>query len=266
MTIQLPKSFDVVGNIAILKFDKNEKKAEKVKIAKELMFQLPAIKTVLEKTGKFSGRLRTMKTNFLTGEKTKIATYRENGCMFRLNVDTCYFSPRLSNERNEIAKLVKPGEKVLVLFGGVAPFSIVIAKMAKPKIVYSVEINREASKYASENVRLNKLNEKVIVVQGDVKKVIPRLVKEGKGRLKFDRIVMARPQLKETFLKWAFMVIKKGGIIHYYGFAKDHEEVIKSIETEAKKAKKKIKIFLIKKAGDIAPFKYRWRVDLRVMN
>ena len=47
---------------------------------------------------------------------------------------------------------------------------------------------------------LNKL-ENVEVVQGDVKRVIPLL---ARGRMKFDRIVMARPQLKETFLEDAF--------------------------------------------------------------
>ena len=43
-------------------------------------------------------------------------------------------------------------------------------------------------------------------------------------------------------------------------------EQLKKIEEEAKKARKKIKILDIKKAGEIAPYKYRWRVDLRVLS
>ena len=148
------------------------------------------------------------------------------------------------------------------MFAGVAPFSIVIAKLAKPKIVYSVEINRAASKFAEENVRINKAWN-VEVIQGDVKKVMHKFVKQ---KLKFSRIVMARPQLKESFLKWAFMVIKKGGIINYYGFAKSPDEVVNVIKDEAKKSKKKIKINLVKRAGNIAPYRYRWRVDMRVIN
>jgi tRNA (guanine37-N1)-methyltransferase len=154
------------------------------------------------------------------------------------------------------------------MFAGVAPYSIIIAKLAKPKIVYSVEINRKALEYAKDNVRLNRAWN-VEVVQGDIKKIVRKkglIVKGNLVPLKFDRIVMPRPQLKETFLKWAFMVIKKDGMINYYGFGKNYEEILNSIESEARKAKKKIQIKLIKKAGDIAPFKYRWRVDLRVIN
>lgn len=258
----IPKSYDVLGNIAILKFDKKEKKQSKIKTAKELLKQHRSITTVLEKYGKISGRLRKVKTKYLTGVKTKVATYRENGCIFKFDVDKTYFSPRLSNERNEIAKQVKNNEKVLVLFAGVAPFSIVIAKIAKPKEVYSIEINREASKYAFENVKLNKLGN-VRTIQGDVKKIIPKLFNEGN---KFDRIVMARPQLKDTFLKDSLKVVKKGGIINYYGFGKDQKLVLKEIERDCKKAKKQIKIINVKKAGDIAPYKFRWRVDLRILN
>ncbi len=41
---------------------------------------------------------------------------------------------------------------------------------------------------------------------------------------------------------------------------------MESINKEAKKAKKKIDVMLIKKAGDVAPFRYRWRVDFKVLN
>jgi tRNA (guanine37-N1)-methyltransferase len=150
----------------------------------------------------------------------------------------------------------------MVLFAGVAPFTIVIAKIARPKIVYSVEINREASKYAEENVRLNKLDN-IKIIQGDIKRVIPKLIKEGKI---FDRIVMARPQLKDTFLASSLKIIKKNGIINYYGFAKEEKSVLKEIEMDCKKAKKQIKLIRTKKAGDIAPYKYRFRVDFRVLN
>jgi tRNA (guanine37-N1)-methyltransferase len=259
----IPHSFDVLGNIAVLKFERGVKKKDKVEVARELLKEHQSITTILEKTGKFKGRLRKMETSYLAGEKTKVAIYRENGCVFRFNIATTYFSPRLSNERNEIAKQVKKDENVLVLFAGVAPFSIVIAKMAKPKKVYSVEINREGSKYAVENVKLNKIEDIVEVIQGDVKKVIPKFTAK---KIKFDRVVMPRPQLKDTFLESTFKVVKKGGIINYYGFSKDPDEIVDSINKEATKSKKKIEIILVKKAGEIAPFKYRWRVDLRVLN
>ncbi|MBS3091880.1 methyltransferase domain-containing protein [Candidatus Pacearchaeota archaeon] len=258
----IPKSFDVLGNIAILKFSREEKKQNKVKIAKQMLKEHKSITTILEKSEKIKGRLRTFKTTYLAGIKTKIALYVENGCRFKFDVEKTYFSPRLSNERNELAKEVKKNEKILVLFAGVAPFSIVIAKLAKPEIVYSVEINKNASKYALENVKINKLHN-VRVIQGDAKKVIPKLIKQG---IKFDRIIMPRAQLKDTFLSSALKVIKKQEIINYYGFGKQESEIINEIERDVKKAGKKIKIINIKKAGNIAPYKYRWRVDFKVLN
>jgi hypothetical protein len=57
--------------------------------------------------------------------------------------------PPLNNEerlilnlrmRKNVASFVKKGERVLVMFAGVAPFPIVIAKHSKAKEIYSVEL------------------------------------------------------------------------------------------------------------------------------
>lgn len=271
--------YDYLGNIVILKFDKNAKAAAKKKFALALLKKQKHVTTVLEKTQKFSGRLRTLKTKWLAGEKTKEALYRENKCVFRFNVESCYFSPRLASERLEVARLVKNGESVLVLFGGVAPFAIVIAKFSKPARVVSVELGRECSKYALENVRRNKLQDRVEIVQGDVRKKLPKMKENAKkspifGASKtkrfegFDRIVMARPNLSDSFLDVAFPRIKKNGIIHYYGFYKEADilQLRELIEKEARRAKKKVSILRIRKAGDIGPYKFRYRADLKILN
>lgn len=178
-----------------------------------------------------------------------------------MNVDTCYFSPRLSTERKEIAKKTKRNESVLVMFGGVAPFAIVISKLSKAKKVTSIELSRACSKYAKGNVKRNKLHN-VEIIQGNVKTPLPK-IKE-----KFDRIVMARPNLKDSFLDIAFKKIKKGGIIHYYGFYPEAEKhkLKDLIQSEAKRAKKKIKIQKIKKAGEIGVRKFKFRVDIKSLN
>ena len=100
------RAFDILGNIAIVKFSRDTKVSEKRKVAKEIMSKNKSITTVLEKIGKFSGRLRKQQTKFISGIKTKEAKYKENNCVFRFNVDKTYFSPRLSNERKEIAKKI----------------------------------------------------------------------------------------------------------------------------------------------------------------
>ncbi len=265
------RAFSVLGNIAIINFS-DKYKGSKKKFAEKVLKDTSAT-TVLEKSGKFAGRLRKMQTKHLVGEKTKEVLYKENDCAFRFNIDDTYFSPRLSNERKEIASKIKKGDEVLVMFAGVAPFSIVIGKKSKAKKVYSNEINRKANKYAEKNIVRNKLKDKVELLSGDIRKLVDKIkdglsVKGIKVPLQFDVIVMPRPQLKDSFLKEAFKLSKKGTRIYYYDFCKIDEidNVVAKVLDEAKKAKKKIKIVNVKKAGEIAPYKARIRIDFKVLN
>jgi tRNA (guanine37-N1)-methyltransferase len=246
--------YDIVGNIAIIKSE-HLKKSEIGKLVKTLL-KRPNIKTVVEKAERFKGRLRTIKVKHLAGEKQVGALYKENGCLFKVNVGKAYFSSRLSNERLEVARKVKKGDRVLVMFAGVAPYSIVIGKLSKCKEVVGIELGKIPSQYAKENIKLNKLKN-VKHIQGDVKKVIPKL----KG--KFDVIVMPRPNLKDSFLKDALKVASKGTKIIYYGFSKDEDK--KKMIDALKGESKKIKILKVKKAGDIAPYKHRYRIEIKVL-
>lgn len=251
--------YDVLGNSVLVKFDRGMKATTKKKWATSFLKEHRQITTVLEKSARIKGRLRTPTTRWIAGEKTKEALYQENGCMFRLNVDTCYFSPRLAAERAALASLVRKGEHVLVMFGGVGPFAVVIAKTKKPAAVVSVELGRAPHKYALENVKRNKVD--VMCVQGDVRKVVPKL------KMRFDRIVMARPNLTDSFLDVAFTAIKRGGVIHYYGFYPEAgaEDALRTlIMDEAKKVNRTVRIVGIKKAGDIGVRKFRYRVDVVV--
>jgi len=262
MTKNKQRAFSVLGNIAIVNFPDGYNSSEKKKFALGILKKHSNISTVLEKSGKFSGRLRKMKTHVLAGEKTKEVLYSENNCVFRFNIDDTYFSPRLSNERHEIASMIKKGDNVLVMFAGVSPYSIVIAKNSPAAKVVSNEINKKANKYTEMNIELNKVKNKVVLLPGDIK----RLVAGGKIKEKFDAIVMPRPQLKDSFLKEAFKLSHTGTRIYYYDFCKieDMDSIVSMIKSEAEKAKKKIKILKVKRAGEIAPYKIRIRIDFRV--
>lgn len=248
-------AFDIVGNIAIIPKNKATKKLAKELIKRkniEAVYAREEIKT----------KHRVPKLRHLAGKKETKTIHKESSCMFKLDVKKCYFTPRLSNDRLEIARKIKKGEKVLVMFSGIAPYPIIIAKYSKAKVIYAIEINREAVKYAEENLRLNKVSN-IKLFLGDVKEVVPKIAR----KIKFDRIVMPRPQVKESFLKEAFLASKKGTIIHFYDFviAKELDKVKEKIEKEAKKAKKKVKILSLKKVREIAPYKYHIRVDFKIL-
>jgi len=279
-------AFDILGNIALVKFCRAAKAKDKKKFANKILKSNKSITTILEKTGKFKGRLRKQETRYLAGIKTKEAVYRENNCVFRFNIDNAYFSSRLSNERKEIAGKIKKGEEVLVMFAGVAPYPIVIAKNSEAHKVYSNEINKEANKYGKLNAELNNVKNRVIFLDGDIKKIAEKIAKNKKRvnsktrnslndgfndkifiSHKFDVIVMPRPQLKDSFLEEAFLLSKKGTRVFYYDFCKEDEinGVVEKVKSEAVKYKHKIKILNIKKAGEIAPYRYRIRVDFMVL-
>ncbi|MCA9487942.1 MAG: hypothetical protein KC516_03190 [Nanoarchaeota archaeon] len=258
------RGFSLLGNLAVVNFPFDAKLKDKKKFAEEILKSNKSIKTVVEKSEIFKGRLRKMKTNHLAGEKTKEVLYRENGCTFRFNIDETYFSSRLSNERKELAVKIKKNSEVLVMFAGVAPLPIVVAKMSKAKKVYSNEINRKANQYAQLNIERNKLKDRVELLPGDIKKVAKKLKEKKKT---FDYILMPRPQLKDSFLQEAFMLSKKGTEIYYYDFCMYDgiPLIVDKIKNEAKKAKKKIKILKTKSAGELAPYKIRCRVDFKVV-
>ncbi|MFW5891478.1 MAG: hypothetical protein ACOCUI_04585 [bacterium] len=257
--------FDIIGDIAILKFPSNYGWLRKKLIARKFLKQNKRIVSVLEKTGKFKGRLRKQETEYLAGVKKKDTIYIENNCRFYFDVDETYFSPRLSEQRKNIAeeivkKVTKNKNKIMVMFAGVAPFPIVIAdklkKSNKKAEVISNELNRKASEYAEKNVKLNKLEDYIKVIQGDSRKIAEDLKKKN---YKADFIVMPRPNLDDTFLDACLLISKKGTKIYYYGFG-TKDKVLK----EVGKIKNKIKNIKIEKAGDIGPYEFRWLVRFEI--
>ena len=236
------KSYDLVGSIAIL----NEKAKNKGKIAKELLKNHKNIRTIVARKGMHHGLYRLRKTKYIAGEKTKETTHKENNSLIKLNIDTCYFSPRTASERLRIAKLVKKNETILVMFSGVAPYPLVIAKNANPKRIYGIEINEEAHNYALKNVKLNKLNN-IELIKGNVKKIIPKL------KIKFDRIIMPLPKTSSRYISLPLKHLKQKGYLHYYLFSRRVPQ----------KQIKSLKIKKITKLNQIAPGKYKYCIDFK---
>lgn len=258
------KGYDLLGDIAIIKSDNRTLKDMK-KQAKEILKQ-KSIKTVIAKSSDVKGRLRTIKTKHIVGKKNLIAEYKENNCRFKFNVETCYFSPRLSGERKLITKKIKSKDRVLVMFAGVGVYPIVIYKIKKPKKIISIELGRDCCKYFKENLKLNKIPEKSIeILQGDVKRKINQDFIKHQG--KFDVVIMARPNLKETFLKSGLKACKKNSLLIYYGFCNVDEinNMIENLKKEAEFYKRKIKLIKKIKSGDIAPYKFRYRLEFKVV-
>ena len=206
-------SFDIIGEIAIIKVA-NGNVANAEAAAKQIMAIHKNVKTVFAQTSPILGDFRVRELKLLAGEDKTSTKHRESDCVFAVDVEKCYFSPRLSHERSRIARLVKSGETVVNMFAGVGCFSIIIAKTMPHVKVFSIDVNPTAIKYMKENVRINRVYGKVTPLLGDSKDVINAQLQRVA-----DRVLMPLPEKALEYLPYAVLALKpSGGWIHFYDF------------------------------------------------
>ncbi len=222
----IPKSYDVIGKIAIVEFDRftelNQKTSIKYKnqVASAIMLLHKGLKSVYEKKSEIKGVYRLREFSILKGPDNPETIHKENKCLFKLNIKSTYFSPRLVYERNRIAtSQFTENENIIDMFAGVGPFSIQIAKN-HPVNIHSFDINPAACIYLEENIRNNNVTDKVTAYNLDVKNLIDKESMLGETlRNSVDRVIMNLPEKAVNYIDVACFLLKEsGGILHYYLF------------------------------------------------
>ncbi len=254
---KLNKSFDIIGDIAIVKFDGKLKKNDKINAAETILTKNRNVKRIFEKIGMINGEERLPKLRQLIG-KGSVTLYKENGFSFYVDVKKVFFSPRMSNERLRVINQVRNEENVLDMFCGVGPFTIPAAK--KCKGVTAIDINEKAIELLEKNIKLNRI-QNINFYCGDSRKIVNKLDE------RFDRIIMNFPLYAYKFLDVSAKKCKSGSIIHLYAFIKDNEsiEIKKHIKEVLTKHFKTIKI-TEHRTGEVAPFLERKCFDIMVKN
>ena len=223
-------SFDVVGDIAIIRLPYTSSVNAKT-AAKAIMKRHRNIKTVLLQASPVAGDFRLRSLLHVAGENKTSTVHRELGCLFYVDTAKCYFSPRLSYERMRIARMVEPNETVVNMFAGVGCFSIIIAKQVNVAKVFSIDVNPLAIQFMQQNIRLNRVYDKVIPLLGDSKAIVNSRLQRAA-----DRVLMPLPEKAFEYLPFAVSALKaSGGWIHYYDF--EHAE-----KTENPTEKTKLKV------------------------
>jgi len=203
----LPKGFQRIGDIAVLNL-KPEVMDYGETIGKLILKNFPYIRSVCVKTDRISGEFREPSIRVVAGDKNTVTLHRENHCIFKIDVSKLMFSKGNLYERGRIPKLVKAGEIIVDMFAGIGYFSIPIAKLSQAKKVYSIEKNPVAYSFLLENIKLNRVEKKIIPILGDCRKVsIPD---------KADRVLMGYLPETHKYLPFAFRFLKTKGIIHYH--------------------------------------------------
>jgi len=206
-------SYDLVGDIAILPSDVDD-----AEIVAKTLLSRKNIRVVLKKASSIEGSFRTRKYDYIAGERRTETVHREHACIYKLDLEKTYFSPRLSTERKRVIEKMRDKELVIDMFAGVGPFSILAAK--KKCNVIAIDCNPYAIKYLNENKKLNKVKNNLNIILGDSGSVLSKNIHDIA-----DHIIMNLPFSTFDFLEVAARLVKKDkGIIYFYSVGEERSE------------------------------------------
>jgi len=251
----LPRKWEKVGDILILKFSEGiEKRKEVAKIYAEVL----GCRAVLEDTGGITGVKREPVVNHIYGDKNTETVHVENRIKFMFDASKIMFSSGNVDERIRMAHAGNAGETVVDMFAGIGYFSIPMAVYSDVK-VYACEINDVAYKYLSKNIELNDVRNKVKSLYGDCREVAPRNAA--------DRVIMGYFKSKD-FLPYAMEVLKsEGGVIHYHTTCPENafpREPLEDIDKAAEDAGKNAEMVFHKNVKSYAPGIIHGVLDVRI--
>lgn len=261
----IPTSFDIIGSrekaVALIEVSEEIEEYAPL-LAEAIMYIHKNVESVLAKKSGRAGEYRLRELELITGNPDTEVIHKESGCRFKLDPRDTYFSTRESTERERITKKINPEEKVLVMFSGVGPFAVCIAKKNPTVKVTAVEVNPNAHRYCLENIKLNKIQEQVTPILGDVREVCPEMEE------KFDRVIMPLPKGAHEFLDLAIPLVKKGGALHFYHWAPEKDpwsEAEKLVTDAARKTGRKVEFIDHQLVSLYSPRVYKIRVDAFIL-
>lgn len=252
----LIQSYDVIGDMVVIIVPTELVHRESL-IGETILQMHPAINVVAKRVGNYRGELRTIQIQIIAGENRKETIHKEYGIKFKFNPEEVYFSGRSSTERKRIADQVSDNETVLVMFSGIAPYPLYIAKFSGADTIIGIELNPEAHRYALENKSLNKIKGRIELYNGDVTELVPKL------GLTFDRIVMPLPIAGSQYLSLALDHLNPDGVLHHYVMRNPEtlHQAIHFLSDTCKHASRALRHYLVTVCGHTGPNTYRYCID-----
>jgi tRNA (guanine37-N1)-methyltransferase len=244
----LSDRFDVIGSIAVLCLPPALADC-KAEIAHAILSKRKNITTVINKTSRLGGSNRTACYEILSGHNTFTVDH-EYDHAYNLDVGTVFFNPRLGSERKRVTRQVQQGERVLLPCCGVGPF--VVPAAARGAEIVAIEQNPEACRWLGENIRLNGMEDRVTIIEGDAfdTSLLPNY--------DFDRAIIPTPYGMDTIFDVIAPRVKRGGMIHFYTFKNRGQADALGLEF----GQKGFEVVIQRRCGNVAPGVSRWVYDL----
>lgn len=258
---KIPGSYQIVGDILLVKFLKPLTDTGKKKIGKAILKLLPHVKSVWE-IKQIVGEYRKPKVTFLIGDKKSVTVHKEHGIFYKVDVTKVMFSKGNLYERRRIVEKVKRGEVIVDMFAGIGYFSLGIAKFTEARKIYAIEKNRETFKFLKENIFLNEVKN-IEPILGDCRDVA--MYKDMQNIT--DRIIMGYLPNTYRFIPAALKFAKKKTIIHYHDtFSEDElwNKPIAVLEKFCKKYGYFVKVLEKRKVKSYAPKVWHVVLDVQV--
>lgn len=241
------RRFSLIGDVAIISIP-SDLEGQKREIGEAIIADHKNVTSVLKKISKLEGERRVASFEVLAGCVT-VTRHREFGFVYDLDVARVFFNPRLAYERMRVASKVRDGERAIV------PFAIPAA-FAGARVL-ALEISSEACRWLAANARLNRVEDKIDIVNCDAFTFSGSLKTNG-SRAKFDRAIVPTPYGRDDILGLISTIVRPGGAIHFYTFKKRHQidGLIKGFEDEG------LLVEFHRRCGNVAPWVSRWVFDL----
>lgn len=138
----LPRSFDVVGDIVLVRLAE-EVRPRRAEVGEALLGFVPGARIVGLDHG-VHGAERRRSVERIAGSGGWRTRHRENGVEIEVDVERAYFSPRLAREHQRVASEVAEGDRVYDFCCGVGPFALTIARDGRARQLTAVDANPAA--------------------------------------------------------------------------------------------------------------------------
>jgi tRNA G37 N-methylase Trm5 len=291
----MPRHYDVIGDVALLHSVSTTDPSQLQQMGQTILDKNKAIKIVALRNSNLTGPERAAGTlQILAGPTNRsplITTHREYGVACIVDLQATFFTPRMGPERLRICQQTARGERVLVLFAGVALEALQLAARTEAASVTAIEQNRTAVACARRSHQLLERNrkgvrcpgaaERLTILEGDCLELLPTL-----ERNYYNRVLAPRPkegsldgdQPGETndtagggdFFVALLPVLKRdGGECHWYDFCADHEfpsckRTCDFLARHCREQQLKMEVLHVANAGSVAKRQLRVCVDFRV--
>jgi tRNA (guanine37-N1)-methyltransferase len=204
---RLPRSFDVVGEIVLIRVpdDVADRGPE---IGEALLRFVPGARLVGADHG-VHGKERRRRLERLAGSGGWRTRHRENHVELDVDLERAYFSPRLAREHARVASDVRAGEVVYDLCCGVGPFSVLIARDGRAGRIVAVDSNPDAIDLLRATLDRYGLATRVEAVEMDIERFLA-------DRPPADRVVLNLPHEGIKYLPSVARAVAGPGRLHFY--------------------------------------------------